>query len=435
MRILLTLSGKNSVYNFRMFRKAKWVVGLSDQKGTCIFLLSLALICSPLITKGQGKTGRDKGKASREAAAIASVEAARAQVLTENFGKAIAGYAGLLQKDSANITLSAEFAYALALDGIYDAALARLDRVWNPGGNSPDVNFFASQVFALMGYGQMAEEFWKGAVSGEVPSWIASRATELLARYGFNLSEAPARDDDVVAGFRRANRLAAHDQNLQAIALFEEIVLKYPGEYLPYVGYSIALERAGLFEPSVENIAKAITIVGDSPEREETRDLLNRRLSSVRARLNTSGRQAATAGSLIKNLPVSDGRKMMFYVGGMYTESYQSLNARYGTYKTGLGSSSIDVGLSSFGGSASISLGLTNYYRHRVFVSGFGFNSTLASGSFAFYLKISVGLSFMNDERTASWDIFLDGQQPVTPKGLATTVGMSVGRSVYFGKR
>jgi hypothetical protein len=41
----------------------------------------------------------------------------------------------------------------------------------------------------------------------------------------------------------------------------------------------------------------------------------------------------------------------------------------------------------------------------------------------------------MNRKRSASFDVFLDGQQPLAPKGAATVLGMSVGRSVYFGKR
>ncbi len=59
-----------------------------------------------------------------------SLDAARAYIISEDFGKAVSAYAVLLQKDSASISLNAEYAYALALNGIYDAALARLDRVW-----------------------------------------------------------------------------------------------------------------------------------------------------------------------------------------------------------------------------------------------------------------------------------------------------------------
>ena len=59
---------------------------------------------------------------------------------------------------------------------------------------------------------------------------------------GDNMSE----DGDVVADFKSANRLTAQNYNLMSIAIFEGIITAYPGEYLPYVGSSIALEKAGL---------------------------------------------------------------------------------------------------------------------------------------------------------------------------------------------
>jgi hypothetical protein len=40
----------------------------------------------------------------------------------------------------------------------------------------------------------------------------------------------------------------------------------------------------------------------------------------------------------------------------------------------------------------------------------------------------------MNKKGTASFDIFLDGKVPLK-KGYSTLMGLSIGRSFYFGKR
>ncbi len=58
-----------------------------------------------------------------------ALDAARAFVIAEDFGHAVSAYASLVKKDTANVSLNAEYAYALALNGIYDGALARLDPV------------------------------------------------------------------------------------------------------------------------------------------------------------------------------------------------------------------------------------------------------------------------------------------------------------------
>jgi hypothetical protein len=144
---------------------------------TCICLVMMALLWPPVTTYGHEIDDRIPEKPERNGP---SLDAARAYIISEDFNKAVSTYAVLLQKDSTSTSLNAEYAYALALNGIYDAALARLDRVWTPNSGSTDVNFFTSQVFALMGYDMLAVEFGNKIAAGSTPAWISSAAPGFL---------------------------------------------------------------------------------------------------------------------------------------------------------------------------------------------------------------------------------------------------------------
>ncbi len=405
------------------------------QKKNCAFLFMVVLLFSTMTIYGHDNDGGDISSLNATVKTGPSLDDARASVIAEDFSKAVSAYAKLVQKDSVNVSLNAEYAYALALSGIYDAALARLDRIWHANSGNSDVNFFASQVFALMGYEMLAVEFGKKIEAGSVPAWISSAASGLLDKYsdrmpGDDMSEG----GDVVTDFRRANRLTAQNYNLMAIAMFEGIITGYPGEYLPYVGSSIALEKAGLYEKSTEAMEQALAIIGDKPEHQEARPALENRLTEIRGKSAEGGKSnktnlTATAG------PDAKGRRMLAYAGGMLSTSYISLTGRLGTFISGAGSLSADFGLTSSGGATSLNIGAMNFFRQKIFAGGYGVGFGFGGESTTFNIKISVGLSIMNKENNASWDIFLDGQQPISPKGSATTVGLSIGRSVYFGSR
>lgn len=402
---------------------------------SCAFLLMMALLLSTVTMYARDYDDGDNSEMNTTNKPGPSLDAARASVISEDFSKAVSAYATLVQKDPANVSLNAEYAYALALSGIYDAALARLDRIWLANSGSPEVNFFASQVFALMGYEMLAVEFGKKIEAGSVPAWISSAAFELLEKYsdrmpGDNLSEA----GDVVTDFQRANRLTAQNYNLLSVAMFEGIITSYPDEYLPYVGSSIALEKAGLNEKSTEAMEQALARIGDKPENQEARQALEGRLTEIKGKSGTGTKSGNTSLSASAS-PDSKGRRMLAYGGGMFSTSYLSLTGRFGTFISGAGSISADLGVTSSGGATSLSIGAMNFFRSKIFAGGYGAGLGFGGGSTTFSIKISVGLSIMNKENNASWDIFLDGQQPVSPKGSATRVGFSIGRSVYFGSR
>ena len=403
--------------------------------GIRLLMIMTALMIPAVAFYGRDNCNGDKMSKETPDRPGPALDAARALVIARDFGRAVSAYAVLVRKDSSNVLLNAEYAYALALNGIYDGALARLDRIWRPGANTPVVDFFTSQVFALMGYETLAVEVGKKIEAGSVPDWIASDASDLLMKYSDrNPSDNMTEGGDVVTDFRRANRLAAQNYNLMAVAMFEGIITAYPGEYLPYVGSSIALEKAGLDEQAVAAVEKALAILGDGPENQETRQVLQNRLTEMKMRTVSGGRNAVAAAAAKKGSETS-GRRMLAYAGGMISPSYLSLNGRFGTFISGSGSLSADLGITRSGGAMSLNLGAMNYFRQRIFAGGYGLNLGFGGGSTAVNVKVSVGLSIMNKNSRASWDIFLDGQQPLVPKGATTTVGLSIGRSIYFGSR
>lgn len=365
--------------------------------------------------------------------ASGTIESARALVLTENFDHAVTEYARLMVHDSANVSLNAEFAYALALDGIYDAALARLDRIWPMKAGNADAAFYAAQVFNLMGYDRLATDIGQSAGQNASPDWIASKAPLLLQKYRRTVSRPDQINrNELVDAFNRANKLTARNFTLQSVALFEDITYRYPGAYLPYLGYSIALEKAGLYEKSVQAIQTALILVGNKPEQNETREVLEKRLASLQ------GKSGTTPGSVNAGLstgaPEKASLQKMAYAGGFISSGYSSFNARFGQFFTRTNYATVDMGISVANSSTFTNLGFTLFNRQKIFVLGFGLTGSFGEGSSVLYSKISVGPSFMNKKGTASFDIFLDGKAPLK-KGYPTTLGISIGRSIYFGKR
>jgi tetratricopeptide (TPR) repeat protein len=363
-----------------------------------------------------------------------SNDKARNLILAENINEAIASYAQLISKDSTNATLLAEDAYALALGGIYEAALMRLDRCWSIGANSSDVNYFTGQVFALMGYNDITNEIWKSSEKYKTPSWIASKAPILLEKYKTKTSNLSIKNrEELIAKFKLANEMAAKNSYFQSIALFREIIYLYPNEYLPYVGYSITMEKAGALEKSAQTTEKAISLIGNNPEDQGKKQFLEQRLVSIKQQMTL-----LPAGSMpgLYQMKVLDAVRpqMMAYMGGTASPSITALNCRIGYYISGSTNGSLDFGITNISGNSSANLGLSVYDRKNSYVYGTGILMTAGNGSTAYYLKISIGLSKMNRARTSSLDLFLDVNYGLG-KGAFTSFGLSLGESIYFGKR
>lgn len=363
-----------------------------------------------------------------------SMNKARNYILSENINEAIATYGKLIKANPGDPAILAEGAYALALGGIYDAALMRLDLCRSKGNVTPEINFFTSQVFALMGYSDLEAEFWKTNDANEAPAWIFTKSDLLLKKYRSKSPVTITRTrEQLIANFKRANELASQTQYFQSIALFHDIVSIYPNEYLPYVGYSISLERAGAYARSAQSIEKAISLIGNSPEDKVNKQLLEKRLATLRQTMSLT---LPNANPVIPVSKVQDaaGPQMMAYAGGMIGPKTTNLNGRIGYFVSGANNLSLDFGVWKNAEYTSSNVGLTVYNRQKIFVSGAGFGMNAANGNAAFSVKLSVGISKMNKARTGSIDIFLDMNKGLKKDAL-TTYCFSIGTSRYFGKR
>lgn len=358
----------------------------------------------------------------------AAVDAARALVITENFDDAALAYARLLAADSTDAALNAEFAYVLALEGMYDAALIRLDRVRLSEKTVTD--FYAHEVLTLMGHAQLADNL----LQETAPDWIRDKGPQYLEKYSrTSLSADSLRTEDLTERFKRANRLTTRNASLQSITLFEDLIRQAPGEYLIYVGYSIALERADQADLAASALETGLVLLKEQPGQESNIAILEKRLGTLKQKAETGAKSGTSATAVQAGSEIFNPR-MMAYAGGFVSSSYTSLNGRVGSFFTRSNYATFDFGMTSSGGSTYANLGFTVFDRQKIFVLGFGLTGSFGEGSSIFYSKISMGPSFMNKKGTASFDIFLDGKVPLK-KGYSTQLGLSIGRSFYFGKR
>lgn len=362
-----------------------------------------------------------------------SITRARNLVLSENINGAIATYGKLIKSDIANPVLLAEDAYALALAGIYDAALIRLDLCRSMGAISPEINYFTAQVFALMGYNDLAGEFWKAKDINEAPAWIFPKSAQLLQKYRskFPVTVTKTREQ-LIANFKHANELASQKQYFQSIALFHDIVNIYPNEYLPYVGYSITLEKTGALAKSVQTIEKAISLIGNTADDIAKRQTLEKRLATIK--------QNMTLLPTLYSMPEKSGiepldrPQMMAYAGGMVAPAMLNLNGRIGYFVTGTSNASLDFSVVKMDSTSYSNVGLALYSTKNGFVSGGGIMMNSGRGNTNFSFKLSVGYSKMNKSRTSSLDIFVDVNKGLKKDAMTTAI-MSIGTSFYFGKR
>lgn len=405
--------------------------------GTFRRLLVLLLLITISTGNGFGQSKKDRSrsasKGKSETSSRSGIEEARSLLLAGKTLEALMAYSPLVTADSINVALSCEYAYALAVNGSFEAALYRIDETWKARYLYPEVSFYASQIFSLMGDANVAAAVNEGFQGRKDPAWISEVAPVMLEKYKSKKPQYEIRADEAPEYFSRANKLTSRGYYLLAISLFSNITYSFPNEYLPYVGYSIALEKAELYKPAAEALEKGIKLLEKDPAKNEEKVILENRLSTLRTKSSQPPKVTISkvfAGSSVKkNAP-----RMMAYAGGMLSPSYTNVNGRFGYFLSGSGNAAVDLGISSMSGSTSYNLGFTYYQRRKIFVAGFGLVGSFSGNTWAEFFKISVGFSFQSKNNVSSWDIFWDGMAPIS-RNQVTTVGFSVGRSMYFGKR
>jgi len=355
------------------------------------------------------------------------LDAPRNFILTGQISKAIPIYAQLVDKDNANSALLSEYAYALALGGIHEGALMNLDRAKLLGSFSGKDYFYAGQVFALLGYNRPAAGLLNRCF---VPKWVYPKYNELYQEYQSNSSM--LQGDSLKILFKRANYLASISMNFQAIALYEQMLEENPDVYLFHVGYSIPLEKVGLNKLAAGELESGISLMSDDSQSAAAKAAFNQRLTQLKQQPENAApvEQPAFTKTLNKFSP-----KTMLYAGGMFSNNNTSFNARYGVYLSNSFNGSLNMGVSGNSTATYFNIGLSGYERlGNVVVIGVGLNDQIGSSSNVLSVVSTLGFSFINSKRNASWDIFFNVSSPLQ-QGTSSTVGISIGKSFYFGTR
>lgn len=312
--------------------------------------------------------------------------------------------------------LLSEYAYALALHHDFEAALMNIDRARMVGTKYGD--FYAAQVLAVMGYKDAAQQLMQQA---KVPEWISGNYHELTEKYK---TTASINRDAPETALKRANKLAANRQTVQAIALFEELAAIYPDTYIIYVDYSTVWESLGYYAYAAQLLQKGIDLMPQ--EQGENKQIFLNHLTKVndmKARFENA--------SWMKRLLGMNPPKLMTYVGASAAKDMYSLNGRMGLYTSNKFSASVNVGLNYANEEFSGSIGVSGYKTWGIFVGGLGITDMFGKDSNTLSLTPSVGLSFLNKSQTSSFDIMVNGYIPFS-KEQKFSYSISIGKTIYF---
>ena len=337
---------------------------------------------------------------------------------------ALADYSTIIQQlqdnrssgNGVNGELMAEYAYALALHHDFEAALMNIDRARMVGTKYGD--FYAAQVLMLMGYSEVSKQLMKQA---KVPEWIGGTYQGLNEKYKTIVS---INRDAPEVTLKRANKLAANRQTIQAMALFEELAMLYPSTYIIYVDYSTVWENLGYYAYAAQLLQKGIELMPQ--EQNENKQIFTNHLAKVNQMKST-----LEDASWIKRLLGMNPPKMMTYIGASVAKDFYSLNGRMGLYTSNKFSASVNIGLNYASEEFSGSIGLSAYKAWGIFVGGLGVTDMFGKDSNTFSLTPSIGLSFLNKSQTSSFDIMVNGYIPFSSE-QKFTYGISIGKTIYF---
>lgn len=353
---------------------------------------------------------------------------ARRDVCNEQFPDAIVKYAALV-KNNDNKTVSAEYAYALALTGCYDGAIMNLDKILASGQADKDVLFYTSQVFRLMEYDSIAHLFWSFSYDKKsfAPSWISGQYLSFAEKYK---CRATINIDDLGTALQRANKLANHHQFIQSMILFLELTETYPDQYLPCIGLSALLENLGFKKAAIEYLQKGIEKMGKEKLKIDPLGAYDKHLEKLKSE-NAIEHNSSILLANSKDVSVqADTRKSFIYTGLSYVNKSLAFNVMYGIYTSPTTNFSVNLGYSRFDdvstlvGDVSINLKIDKYELIGATIS------TQYSNGFDVGLGARVGWSIPISGGNSSFDILYNVYYYFRNKEMRTT--LSVGFTRYF---
>lgn len=351
---------------------------------------------------------------------------AQAFLLEDNIHEALTAYAIAVAEaqDHRNAgqgvcgDLLAEYAYALALYHEFDASLLNIDRARIAGTKYGD--FYAAQILTAMGYDAAGQKLM---LQAKVPQWISASYAALTAGHQTTVSLSKENPRDLL---KRANRLAANQQTIQSIALFEQLSAAYPNTYGVYVDYSTVWEKMGRMDCASELLKQGIDRMPATLRDGEKGGIFSNHLQTVEQK-----RMQYENASWFKKMLGLNPPRLMTYVGASMAKDFWSLNGRMGVYTSNKFSASLNVGISNYSDVSMVNIGLSAYKGFGIFVVGLGVNEQFSKEENVFSLAPSVGLSFLNKAQTSSFDITLNGYVPLS-SDQKFSYSISVGKTIYF---
>lgn len=351
----------------------------------------------------------------------------REWILGGSFDEAVGGYAALIEAEKAarNETagvdedLLAEYAYALALAGYYDGAVVNMDRARLLG--KKDTDFYTAQILSLMNYPELADIFWTTEHSQAAPAWVASSYKSLAEKHK---GTPVIGGSDPDTAFRRANELASRKQYVQSVVIYQELADNFPDNSIIHVGFSTVLEDMKKLSPAAKELQKGIALL--SPEQTGASSAFSAHLVSLNNQINAMDSKTWFERILDEYEPST-----IIYAGGAAGSDVFSLTGRLGLYTNTKTSGSINIGYSYASSNHAFNIGLSAYQTLGRMVFGLGINEAISSSDDVFSITPAVGLTFMNKDKDASYDILLNYMIPVK-SGYPTTLVVSFGRTFYF---
>ena len=351
-----------------------------------------------------------------------NLEDAHKFIIQEQPEKAIEVYASLVNNDlnkksrykNANGQLLCEYAYALALGGVYEGALINLDRVLQLA-YSKELDFYISQVFQLMSYPEIANQFWTN--NQTAPTWIEGKHEQLLEKF----KEMPViNQDNYMNAFKRANVLFSCGMYFQSIILFQEITDNYPEQYLPYVGYSGVWEKLGYTDMAQKQLQKAINLTTD-----ESKILYETHLNELQ-----KNKTVVDSTAILDQFSKKNNKQFILYGGGMFSPTMTSINARYGIYTKKSMNFSVELGINSVDKKTYFTPGILMYKTWKWFVLGGGITSQIDNNSTVISLRTAYGYSFIAKNKKSSIDILFNVDFPFS--GGDPIISASLGRTFFI---
>lgn len=352
-------------------------------------------------------------------------EQARALIAKKDYAPALQIYNSIAPTAS-DAGLLAEYAYALALMGFADPALAQLDHAFILDARNQDVLFFGSAILAALGQADAARELERPE-----PDWLPDSGLALGAL-------SPARTPGDLRGeFAAVNLLMLQKRYVTASDRFARLTREHPNLPLAWAGYAIALEKIGAYHAAAAAVAKDREL--STQDNADARKLKAEHQAELEARPPLKSHTAKD--SRRGNQDLKD--RMYFYLGaglnhssgmtldtisaraGRYLSDHLDASADASTVKGFTAGSNAGYNGSSFGASL----------RYSVPWGSSPVNITIASrlsytpgpgDNFSALISPGISLFIGPGSIDVSYDIGLEG-------ALKDTQTLSAGYTAYFG--